>query len=105
MGAPQQVVRLYPCGEAPQGVVSPYATWVVISGSPGNYLGDRPDVDGYTVQIDVWGDTDASVTDVARALRDALEPAAYVVSWRGTGRDKETKRYRFSFDVAFTELR
>lgn len=97
--------RVYPFGEAPQGVASPYATWATVSGVPENYLGDLPDTDNHSVQMDVWGDTSKSVLEAAKALRDALEPHAYIVAWRGTSRDTETKRYRFSFDVDFIESR
>lgn len=94
-------VRLYPFGEAPQGVIYPYAVWQLVSGSPENYLGDRPDADSFTVQIDVYADTATSARNVAKALRDAIEPVAYVTSWRGESRDPDTKKYRFSFDVAW----
>lgn len=92
-------VRLYPFGEAPQGVVYPYAAWQLVTGTPENYLGDLPDADNFTVQIDVYADTAASARNVAKALRDAIEPVAYVVAWRGESKDAETKRYRYSFDV------
>ncbi|HFS0752972.1 TPA: DUF3168 domain-containing protein [Pseudomonas aeruginosa] len=92
-------VRLYPFGEAPQGVVYPYAAWQSFGGLPENYLGTLPDADSYTTQIDVYADTVASARAVAKALRDAIEPMAYVTSWRGESRDTETKKYRFSFDV------
>ncbi|HBO3174931.1 DUF3168 domain-containing protein [Pseudomonas aeruginosa] len=92
-------VRMYPFGQAPQGVVYPYAVWQLVTGIPENYLGDLPDADSYTVQIDVYADTGAAARNVAKALRDAIEPVAYVTSWRGESIDPETKRYRYSFDV------
>ncbi len=33
------------------------------------------------------------------AIRDAIEPSAYVTSWRGESRDPDTNNYRYSFDV------
>ncbi|MNO31434.1 hypothetical protein D3C76_214080 [compost metagenome] len=92
-------VRLYLAGEAPQDVVKPYAVWQLAGGVPENYLGDRPDMDGYTTQIDVYAATASSARAVAKALRDAVEAVAYVVAWRGESRDTETKNYRYSFDV------
>ncbi|HHK0021490.1 TPA: DUF3168 domain-containing protein [Pseudomonas aeruginosa] len=94
-------VRLYLFGEAPQGVVYPYVVWQSFGGLPENYLGTLPDADSYSTQIDVYADTAASARAVAKALRDAIEPIAYVTSWRGESRDTETKKYRFSFDVAW----
>lgn len=97
--------RLYPAGEAPQDVVKPYATYQTIAGSPENYLSGRPDVDDYVVQLDVWAEVMSDALDTAKAIRDALELDAYVVAWRGTARDTETKLYRYSFDVAFVTPR
>ncbi|HBO3004317.1 TPA: DUF3168 domain-containing protein [Pseudomonas aeruginosa] len=94
-------VRLYLFGEAPQGVVYPYVAWQSLGGLPENYLGTLPDADSYNTQIDVYADTATSARTVAKALRDAIEPIAYVTSWRGESRDTETKKYRFSFDVAW----
>jgi len=93
-------VRLYPFGDAPQkNKTLPYVVWQTVSGSPENYLGDIPDADSYTTQIDIYGKTGDSVRDVARVLRNAIEPFAYIVAWRAEGRDIETMNYRFSFDV------
>jgi hypothetical protein len=93
-------VRLFPFGDAPQkNKTLPYAVWQSVSGSPDNYLGDIPDADSYTTQIDIYGKTGESVREVAKALRDVLEPVAYIVAWRTEARDIETMNYRFSFDV------
>lgn len=91
--------RLYPFGEAPQGVTYPYAAWQTVGGAPENYLGSRPDIDSYTLQVDVYAETGASARAVATALRDAIEPKAYITRWGGESKDPETGRYRISFDV------
>lgn len=98
-------VRLYPFGLQDDNVVYPYVVWQNISGSPDNYLDKRPDADSYTLQVDVYADTVASATSVATALRDAIEPHAYITRWGGQSRDPETKRYRYSFDVDWIVLR
>ena len=41
------------------------------------------DADSYTLQVDVYADTVASATSVATALRDAIEPHAYITRWVG----------------------
>lgn len=92
-------VRLYPFGEAPQGVALPYAVWQTLGGSPENYLKQRPDVDQFTLQIDVYATSATAARNVARALRNAIEPVAYITRWNGEDRDQETKNYRVSFDV------
>src|SRR5690554_6339966 len=82
--------RFYLFGEADQGTVLPYAVWQRVAGTPENYLGTLPDADSYTLQIDVYAHTATEARNVARALRDALEPHAYVTSWRGETREPET---------------
>jgi hypothetical protein len=92
-------VRLYPFGEAPEGTPLPYAVWQVASGSPENYLAGRPDLDGFTLQIDVYAATGASARAVGAALRDAIELRANITRWGGESRDPETGSYRISFDA------
>jgi hypothetical protein len=91
--------RLYPFGEAPQDVAKPYAVWQLVTGSPENYLAGRPDLDGYTLQVDVYADTGASARAVTDAISHAIELHAYVARWGGESRDAATKLYRSSFDV------
>ncbi|QQE85388.1 DUF3168 domain-containing protein [Pseudomonas putida] len=92
-------LRMYPFGEAPEGVAKPYAVWQLVNGSPENYLAGRPDADGFTLQVDVYGTTSKSVRQVRDAIRDAIELRAYVTRWGGETRDSATKNYRASFDV------
>lgn len=91
--------RLYPFGEAPQGVAKPYATWQHIGGSPENYINQRPDMDGFSLQVDVYATTVSEVSDVAGALRDAIEVKAHIVRWGKQDTDKETGSRHISFDV------
>lgn len=92
-------VRVYPFGDALQNEKKPYAVWQIIYGSPENSLADIPDTDTYGIQMDVYALTQASARDAAMALRNAIEPVAYVVAWDGESRDPETKNYRVSFTV------
>lgn len=94
-------LRFYAFGLAPQGVAKPYAVWRQVYGSPENYIGDTPDIDSYGIQVDVYASPtqgSAVARNVAQALRDAIEPAAHIVAWRGESRDPETKNYVYSFD-------
>lgn len=93
--------RLYPFGDAPQGVSKPYAVWQVISGSPLNYVNGRPDTDRYGLQVDVYADTGDSAEKVASAIRHAIELQANVTGFNPDVRDPATKNYRKSFDVAW----
>lgn len=94
-------LRVYPFGEAPQGVTLPYAVYQSITGTPENYLGDVPDMDGYTVQLDVYGSTLTSSRAAASAIRVALESVSYITSLREPPRDSPTNHFRYSLDVSF----
>jgi len=92
-------VRIYPFGMHDDNLVYPYAVWQNIDGEPENYLKQNPDIDRYSIQVDVYGDTDENTIAVARALRDAIQSKAYITRWNAQGRDPETLKYRYSFDV------
>ncbi|CAK0703190.1 hypothetical protein GFB19_03090 [Escherichia coli] len=92
-------VRLYPFGQQDDAVIYPYAVWQNVTGIPENYLAHRPDADSFTLQVDAYADTADEVIAVASALRDAIEPHAYISRLGGQEKDPETKRYRYSFDV------
>lgn len=98
-------LRLYPFGLQDDDVTYPYAVWQNISGEPENYLGQRPDADAFSLQVDVYADTPDEAIAVAAALRDAIEPHAHITRWGVQTRDSETKRYRYSFDVDWIVLR
>jgi hypothetical protein len=91
--------RLYPFGEAPEGVEKPYAVWQLVTGSPENYLAGRPDIDGFTLQVDVYAVTATSARAVTDAIVHAIELKANIVSWGGEKKDTTTNLYRSSFDV------
>ncbi|MBI0679629.1 DUF3168 domain-containing protein [Citrobacter koseri] len=92
-------VRLYPFGMHDDDLVYPYAVWQNVNGEPENYLKQNPDIDRYSIQVDVYGDTDDDAIAVARALRDAIQSRAYITRWNAQGRDSVTMKYRYSFDV------
>lgn len=101
-------MRFFPFGEADEEPLAAdaapratYATWQTINGAPENYLADRPDMDWYRVQIDVWSQRGSDADAAADALRDALEPHGHQASVNMDGRDTETRLYRISFDFEF----
>lgn len=93
--------RIYPFGSAPQGVVKPYAVYQWIGGSPFNRLDRRPDADRADLQVDVYGLTQTSSTDVAKAIRYAVELDSHLTSYRGTEREDATKLWRTGFDLTW----
>ena len=93
--------RIYPFGEAPQNVVKPYVVYQWVGGLPLNTLNCRPDADSADLQVDVYAATAASSTEVAKAIRYAVETQSYITSYRGTDREDATKLYRTSFDLTW----
>jgi phosphoribosylformylglycinamidine (FGAM) synthase-like enzyme len=96
-------VRVYPFGYVDAAVQKPYAVWQLISGSPNHCLGGSIDGNEYTIQVDVYGETDSAVINAASAICTAVtaSPVASVANYNGTSRDQETKNYRYSFSVDF----
>lgn len=88
-------------GNAPQDGAKPYAVQQTITGSPENYLGQLPDLDSLSVQVDVYARVMADAKAITVALRDAFEPAGYVTSWNGEFFEADTKLWRISFTVDF----
>lgn len=96
-------VRVYPFGLAPQNTTVTYAVFQQISGSPYNNISTRPNIDIYSIQVDVYAGTAKDVRLGAAALRDAIEIGnhGHVTSLRDGGKDVETDRYRYSLDIDF----
>lgn len=94
-------VRLYPAGQAPQGVALPYATWQVISGEPLNYLADVATDDDYRLQVTVYGANYDAAFNGANTLVHAIEEHAYVLSYNDDGVDTQTQHSFFSLDVGW----
>lgn len=98
-------VRFYPFDFATQpgtpAYAVPYAVWQVVTGLPENYLDCPPDVDSYSIQIDVYGGSVTEVQAAVKALRDALEPHGYITRWGNEEREEETGLYRYGFDFDY----
>ena len=93
-------VRFFPFGQAPDETDMPYAVWQIVSGSPENHLNDVPNIDSWLVQVDVYAMRGSTARTVAEALRDAIEPEAYITAWRGESKEYDNV-FRYSFDVEF----
>src|SRR5690606_41372263 len=92
--------HVYRHGMAPQDVALPYVTWFVPSAAMENTLSEQPKVDAYSVQVDVWSDSDAGVEHAAKAVRNAIEPHHHM-TLVSNGRDPDTMRYRISMTFTF----
>lgn len=101
-------LRFYAWGFAGDNPVKPYAVWRHVSGAPENYLGQRPDADSFTTQVDVYASPEqgsAVARAAAMAISNAIEGAAYVTSWIGESRDPDTMNYVFTFQADWIVLR
>ncbi|MBZ5489144.1 DUF3168 domain-containing protein [Halomonas aquamarina] len=94
--------RLFPFGGAPENVPKPYAVYQVLNGVPENYLAEPPDVDDWSIQVDIYATTVSDVNAVLAALRRAIEPHAYITRLGGTGTEPNTQLKTTSFDVSWT---
>lgn len=102
--------RVFPFGEAPQGVELPYAVWTFVSGSPYNFLESAPDTESRVIQFDVYANASGIANSAGTSLQRFFEANASrielmktaVVSFRPSERDETTKHFRYSFDVLLT---
>ncbi|PPC64883.1 hypothetical protein C1Y41_04555 [Pantoea sp. ICBG 1758] len=99
------ILRFYDFANKPEKATYPYGTFQNYAGSPQMFLGTLPDVDMFSLQVDVFAKTAAEARNIALAIRDAIEPHSYITRWGDHVQDDETKSYRYSFDVDWMVLR
>lgn len=90
--------RVYRHGSAPQMTEKPFIIWQLTSGSPENTLGNIPDIDSLSIQVDCYHQTDAGVIELATAVRDTLEPLAHMTGIPVDQREDETRLYRMTLE-------
>jgi hypothetical protein len=70
-----------------------------IGGDPYNMLNCRPDADQISLQVDAYAPTQSSSTEIAKAIRYAVELQSYITFYAGNMRDTETGLYRTTFHL------
>jgi len=103
-----KILRFYNFGNQPiTNPVYPYAVYQNYAGSPENYLGTLPDADTFSLQVDVYSPKGDECVNVAKAIRDAIEPHSYITRWGAQEVDnsKQPLIFRYSFDVDWMVLR
>lgn len=98
-------LRLYPFSLAPKDAPLPYVTWQNIGGLPTNFLADNPDSDQFSLQVNVWGETDTEVIAVTQAIRNAIQEICYIVRWGNQARDAQSLAFGYDFDVDWLTYR
>lgn len=93
-------LRVFPYGLAPKNVTRPYAVYVVTNALPENYLDKVPDVDAISVQINIYANTEQSLTNCFTSVRNALEPHAHMINFATPDTDVEDGLFscRMEFD-------
>lgn len=90
--------RIYRHSNAPQGVTKPYIAWGLVSGIPENNLSDLPNIDRLPIQVDCYHQTDVGIEELAKAVRDAIEPLAHMTNIPINEREQDTKLYRITLE-------
>lgn len=97
--------RFWPFGIAVQDTSRPYAVHQLIYGTPENSLSCPANIDMLGIQFDSYAKSVTAARNVAEALREAMEPAGYVVALNGEMWEQNTGLYRVSFTVEFWQDR
>lgn len=98
--SPGTGLRFWAWGQLPnmEKRVYPYAVWQLAYGSPENNLSERPDIDSFGVQVDVYAETADAARAVINAIEYAIELNCHIVARRQESRDPETQKYTVGFD-------
>lgn len=100
-----QPLRVFPWGEAPQNVATPYVTYAVVNGQPANLIDQKPLEDTMIVQIDVWGRTVEEASELMDVVSAVLEDNGHMTSFDTAERDPGTKLYRGRMDFDIIKVR
>ena len=95
------LLKVFPWGQAPQTIKPPYVTYTMFNGLPANTMGERPLLDNLGTQVDVWGRNGDQCTEVATAVRNALEGMGHMTSISSMEREPDTQLYRVRMDFDF----
>lgn len=93
--------RGYPHGEAPQDTTKPYVVWQGVALAPENTLSETPAVDRMPIQLTCWATTSAVAAELAKAVRDAIEPTAHMVGMPIDYRETETRLFGIGLQFDF----
>ena len=93
--------RIYAFGAAPQNALRPYIVHQMIAVTPFARLHGAPKSDRHLVQVDVYADDPQQASQLAAAVRDALDAAGVPNNLTLQHREAETGLYRYAFDAHF----
>lgn len=94
----KQIFRLFLAGLAPDEVKLPYVVWQQISRNPLNTLGNRPKMDDYLIQIDVYSHQYQQAQAIAHEIERILETECRVRGSR-IEQDPITKNFRVLLEI------
>jgi hypothetical protein len=81
--------------EAPENInpTTPYIVWTAPDIEPENQLSDVPDIDKASIHINCYHPDQKVSVDLAKAIRDAIEPSGHMLNAFLNERDAKTKMY------------
>ena len=99
-------IRIYPFGtKLGNSPTVPYGLYTLITANPLNVLHGKASVDSSTVQVNLYAESYDSLDKIYEALRKALEPYAYIGSYRTADNDENTGLYGIIVEVELHEDR
>lgn len=97
-------LRVYPYGtKINKETAKPYAVYGIFNATPYNYLGDASDMDLQGVQVDIYGETSASVTACFNAIRAAITHQGYLTSYSVLDIDIDDGLYHVRMEIDLHE--
>jgi hypothetical protein len=93
--------KIYRHGAVPQNCQAPYIAWSLVFGQPENTLSEAPQIDSLQLQVDVWHNKDSLVEELAKDVRNALEPYAHMTGIPFDGQEPDTKLYRMTLQFDY----
>lgn len=92
-------------GIAPADQTAPYVVWQTVTDDPYVHLSGAPEDDRDEVQIDIYTAVESQSTELARAVRAALDGADIVNALVFAAREQDTKLFRVSLRADFIHSR
>lgn len=94
-------LRMFPWDRAPANVKKPYGVYAVYNAQPENYLGEVPDIDNKSTQINIYAENSKSLEACYIAVRDALEPHAHMTAFSTPAVNEDTDLYSCTMEFDF----
>lgn len=96
------IFKCFPFGEA-NSAKAPYIVYQNSTGSPIYGINHAIDYKKLILQIDIYANNEEEALKILKILEISLPNWAYILRYNACPREKDTRLYRFSFDLEITE--